>query len=127
MKSNTLNYGIFVVVATAMLSIGFVQPSAAGVVSTEVLIQADSRQDAMSRLEATLLRQDVAEQLVEHGVEPATVLARVESLTTDELIALDGQISDQVAGGSAVGILGAVFLVLIVLELVGITDIFKKL
>lgn len=127
MKWNTLNYGIFMVVATAMLSLGFVQPSVAGVVSTEVLVQADSRQDAMSRLEATLLRQDVAAQLVEHGVEPTTVLARVQNLTTEELIALDGQISEQVAGGSAVGILGAVFLVLIVLELVGITDIFKKL
>lgn len=127
MKRNILNHVTFVMVATALLSVGYVQPSAAGILTTQQIVRADHRQNTISRLEATLLREDVAAQLVEYGVEPSAVMARVDNMTIDELNDLEGRINDQVAGADAVGIIGAVFLVLLVLELVGITDVFKKL
>lgn len=126
MKSSGFNQVLFALITAAILSVGFVQPSVAGLMSTEQLISTENRQNAISRIEATLLRKDVARQLVGYGVTPEAVLARVENMTTDELIALDGRINDQIAGKGVIGIIGVVFLVLIILELVGITDVFKK-
>lgn len=127
MRRNILNQVTFVMVATTLLSVGYIQPSSAGILTTQQIVRADQRQNTISRLEATLLREDVAAQLVEYGVEPSAVMARVDNMTIDELNDLEGRINDQVAGADAVGIIGAVFLVLLVLELVGITDVFKRL
>jgi len=126
MKSSVFKQVLFALISVAILSVGFVRPSVAGLISTEQLISAVNRQEAISRIEATLLREDVAAQLVDFGVAPEAVLARVDNMTTEELLALDGQINDQIAGGGVVGIIGVVFLVLIILELVGITDVFKS-
>lgn len=127
MKFRKLNQFIFTVNSLAILSLGFAQVSVAGVIDTQHLIDAENRQNAVSRIEATLMRQDVAEQLLAQGVEPSAVMVRVQNLTTAELMLLDGQINEQIAGGGAVGIIGAVFLVLLILELVGVTDIFKAI
>jgi hypothetical protein len=126
MKSSVVNQVLFALISVAILSVGFVRPSVAGLIGTEQLISAVNRQEAISRIEATLLREDVAAQLVDFGVAPEAVLARVENMTTEELLALDGRINDQIAGGGVVGIIGVVFIVLIILELVGITDVFKS-
>lgn len=127
MQFSTLNQLVFSLVATSIFSIGFVQPSNAAMLTTEQLIAAQDRSDTVSRIEATLLREDISTQLLARGVDPAHVMTRVNSMTTAELASLDGQINDQIAGSSALGVIGAVFLVLLILELVGITDVFKKI
>ena len=127
MKVNSFKQLVLAMTSTAILSLGFAQFSVAGVIDTQQLIDVENRQDAMARIEATLLRDDVAEQLIEYGVEPDEVLARVQHMTTAELLSLDGQISEQTAGASALGVIGAVFLVLLILELVGVTDVFKSI
>jgi hypothetical protein len=48
-------------------------------------------------------------------------------LTDEEIAALHGRIEQQVAGGDAIAVIGVVFLVLLILELVGVTDIFKAI
>jgi len=60
------------------------------------------------------------------GVDQAIVQERLQGLTQAELITLESQFNQQIAGGDALGIIGAVFLVLLILELVGVTDIFKS-
>ena len=54
-------------------------------------------------------------------------LERVNALTPAELAALESQIQDLPAGGSLLGTLGIVLIVLIVLDLVGVTDVFSQL
>jgi hypothetical protein len=61
------------------------------------------------------------------GVDQATVMERLNGLSTAELLELEGQIDQQVAGGDILGLIGAVFVVLLILELVGVTDIFKSI
>jgi hypothetical protein len=68
----------------------------------------------------------VSRQLVLFGVDPLAVQLRVGNMTDAELLTLEGNLDKQVAGGDAVAIVGAVFIVLIILELMGITDIFKN-
>jgi hypothetical protein len=59
------------------------------------------------------------------GVDPLAVQSRVGNMTDAELLALEGRLDTNVAGGDAIAVIGVVFLVLIILELMGITDIFK--
>ena len=110
-----------------IIAAGFVQVSWAGSIGTDYLVESDARAASLARIESVLLRADVAEQLRAYGVDKASIDARLKGLTTAELVALEGQIDEQVAGGDALGLIGAVFLVLLILELVGVTDIFKSI
>ena len=112
-------------VTVAILSSGFAPFAFAGPIDTGYLIEADERPASLDRIQVLLAQDAVAEQLQQFGVDEAAVVERLQSMTAAELVALEGQLEDGIAGGSAVGIIGAVFLVLIILELVGITDIFK--
>jgi hypothetical protein len=73
-----------------------------------------------------LVQDQVAKQLQAFGVDADDVSLRLQGMTTAELINLEGQLDSQIAGGGALGVIGTVFLVLLILELVGVTDIFKS-
>ena len=75
---------------------------------------------------AALARDQVRSQFQSLGVDPTQVEARVAALTDAELRTLAGQMQDMPAGAGALAIIGIVFLVLLILEAVGVIDIFKK-
>lgn len=98
----------------------------ATVIDTRTILatQADTPE---ASVQAFLARGEVREQLIALGVDPADASGRVAALNDRELSLLQNHINDLPAGSSALAVLGAVFLVLLVLELVGITNIFSKL
>lgn len=113
--------------SVAIIAAGFVQVSWAGSIGTDYLVDSDARSASLARIEALLVRDDVAQQLQSFGVDKASIDVRLAGLTTAELVALEGQIDEQIAGGDAIAVIGVVFLVLLILELVGVTDIFKSI
>jgi len=115
------------VASVALVCAGFAQVSFAGVVGTEYLVAAEARAASMERVSAFLARADVAQQLKALGVDAADIDSRLAGLNDAELLALQGRIDQQVAGGdSVITVIGVVFLVLLILELVGVTDVFKS-
>lgn len=116
---------IFQFVVICFLSAGFLPYANADVISAYDVVRSDERAARLSDLERMLTREDVAAELQQFGVSADVVMSRVRNLTDDELIALQGSIENQVAGGDALGVIGLVFLVLLVLEVVGATDFFK--
>jgi len=50
----------------------------------------------------------------------------VAALTDSELRTLAGQMAEMPAGADALAVIGIVFLVLLILEAVGVIDVFKK-
>lgn len=78
-------------------------------------------------LQAFLDRSDVCDQLISFGVDPEYARERVASLTDQELRLLQGKINDLPAGGDVLAVIGIVFVVLLILELVGVTNIFNKI
>ena len=78
-------------------------------------------------IQAFLARETVQQQLVQMGVNPELAMARVNALTATERQLLEQNISDLPAGAGAVEVIGIVFIVLLILELVGVIDIFKKI
>lgn len=127
MKSLFIRRSLFHIIVVSLVSMGFMQYSAAAVISTGEYIDAESRDARIERVDAFMARQDVAQQLQRFGVSANDIQERVRSMTDAELIQLDGAIDSQIAGGDAIGVIGVVFLVLLILELVGVTDIFKAI
>lgn len=124
MRSNLRN--LFIGWLTAACVLVGAMPVHAGMIGTENLVAAQSRDAAISRVDAFMARQDVQAQLQAWGVAPATAAERVASLSDAELRELATNIESQPAGGGALTVIGVVFLVLLLLELVGVIDIFKK-
>lgn len=114
-------------VSISLVCLGFAQVAPAGMISTSQLIDEEAHAASVSRIELLLAREDVAERMVALGVQPQQVMARLDAMTTAELLELESRFNEQVAGGDALGVIGAVFLVLLILELVGVTDIFKSI
>ncbi len=98
----------------------------ATVIDTRTILtaQADSPE---ADVQAFLARGEVREQMILLGVDPAQASARVAALTEQEISQLQRHINELPAGSNALALIGAVFLVLLILELVGVTNIFNKL
>jgi len=107
---------------------GSVQSAAhAGVIGTQQYLSAIDRDAAIARIDAVLAREEVRKQLEQYGVDPVAANERIAALTDRELEQLATDLEDLPAGGSLLGVVGIVFIVLLILELVGVIDIFKKI
>ena len=124
LKSRAL---ILRVLSLSIICMGFAQVAPAGVISTGLLVENEVRTASLSRMEILLAREDVSRQLAELGVDQKQIVERLNALTTEELLALEGQIDEQIAGGDLLAVIGIVFVVLLILELVGVTDVFKSI
>jgi len=114
-------------VSVALIALGFMPAAHAGVVSTGDLLSAEARQTRISEVDALLQRADVREKLVHYGVSPESVAARVQGLSDSEITELHTAIDQQVAGGDALTVVGVGFLVFIILEIVGVTNVFSSI
>jgi hypothetical protein len=114
-------------ISMSIICLGFAQAAPAGMIGTGYMLDDESRVASLSRIEVVLAREDVGRQLEAFGVERAVVLERLNGLSNAELLELEGQIQSQVAGGDILALIGAVFVVLLILELVGVTNIFQSI
>jgi|PlaIllAssembly_1097288.scaffolds.fasta_scaffold192126_1 hypothetical protein len=113
-------------VCMAVLNLGSPMVAQAGIVGTLQAVQASTRAADLATVDAALARAEVRAQFAALGVAPEQVEARVAALTDAELRTLAGQMAELPAGGDALAVIGIVFLVLLILEAVGVIDIFKK-
>jgi hypothetical protein len=119
---------IAIILAANLLTLGLVQSAGAGVISTEAAIEMQERTARIERINSVLARDNVQSQMIRLGVQPEVAAARIASLSDGELRQLEARMNELPAGGDgALTVLGIVLLVLLVLELVGVTDIFKSL
>lgn len=116
---------IAVAMALTTLPHGFAQ---AALITTEEVIAGKEVTAERERVVAFLERQEVREQMVALGVDPAEAVARVQALSDDEVRQIAGHLDQLPAGQDAIGaIIGAavlIFLVLLITDLLGLTDIF---
>ncbi|HEU5138088.1 MAG TPA: PA2779 family protein [Steroidobacteraceae bacterium] len=113
------------ILSVAILNMGMAGAASAAVVDTAELIATDRAAD-MSVVRSQLDRAEVRAHMEEMGMDAAAVDRRIASLNDRELHRLAVDMQNAPAGGDVVWIVGAVFIVLIILELTGVIDIFKK-
>jgi hypothetical protein len=117
-----------VAVLTASLLAASLQHGAyAGVISTQQYLTVIDRDATRQRIDAVLAREEVRSRLEHYGVDPTTIDERIAALTDQELQLLATDLETMPAGGNLLGTLGVAFIVLLILELVGVIDIFNKI
>lgn len=103
-------------------------PAQAALVQTGQVLPMSDAEQTRARLQVMLERADVRAQLEAWGVDPQAAQARVDSLTPQELAELSARMDQLPAGGSTVGTIAVVslivFLVLLTTDIMGYTDIF---
>lgn len=99
----------------------------AAVIDSRQLAQEQFASDQRAELLSLLAREDVAAQLSEFGVDPVNAQARVAGLTDAEVAALHQNIEELPAGSGVLGTIALVLLILILLDIAGVTDIFPKI
>ena len=111
----------------ALLNLASPQAAQAALVGTLQAVEASgTRAQDMAIVNSALAREQVRGQMAAMGVGPSAVDARVARLTDSELRSLADRMEQMPAGGDALAVIGIVFVILIILELVGVIDIFKK-
>lgn len=102
--------------------------SVAGIIGTQSMIEMGQADAGRARIESFIGQKNVRNQMISMGVDPAEVSERIAALTGDELRMLNENIDNLPAGGDGLlAVIGIVFVVLLILELTGVIDIFKKI
>ena len=100
----------------------------AALVGTERVFDAERVQNARELIHGLMAREDIQAALVREGIDPGEAQARAESLSDAEAVRLAGAIESLPAGGNALGlIVGAillVFILLLITDIMGYTDVF---
>ena len=105
--------------------LGAGMPSYAGVIGTQTLLDAEQSTGSLERVDSFLARDRVRDQMIAFGADPEEVQQRVSALTQQELSLLNDQLETLPAGG-LLEVIGVIFVVLLILELVGVINIFNK-
>ncbi len=125
MKNSTFRAAAVAVLTLSVANLGFASHAQAAIVGTDALVTT-TRDASLATIRAQLNRADVKQQLETMGVDAAAVDARVANLSDLELQNMAQDMQNAPAGSGALVVIGVVFLVLIVLEFVGVIDIFKR-
>ena len=98
----------------------------ADVIGTEQYLTTVERQSNLAAVNAVLMREDVQQHLVSLGVAPEDAMKRVANLPDEDLAQMAEQMEELPAGGSLLAVVGLVFVVLLILDLTGVTNVFVK-
>jgi hypothetical protein len=119
---------VYLLVVVFSLFSVLLPPAKAALVPTAQAVSAIDTEQTRSQLQVLIDRADVQAQLEDWGVDPQEARARVDSLSDQELENLSARMDQMPAGGGAVGIIvGAaliVFIVLLITDITGHTDVF---
>ena len=83
--------------------------------------------EARARVNATLARKELRAALTAQGVSVADAQARVDAMTDAEIAALDKQFAELPAGGDGLSTVVLILLVLVITDLLGVSDVFPAI
>lgn len=95
----------------------------AGMITTEEFNVDTSVNSERQLIQSTLLREDVRQALLTHGVDPAHVQQRIDQLTDQEIQQLAQQFNNLPAASGVGLVLFATGPIVFMLELMGLTDL----
>ena len=116
---------IFLVVLMLTLSLPY-QSALAALIGTEEMMGSQKAVEARAYITSVLAREDIQTALIARGIDPIEAQARVGTLTDQEAMEFASTMEQLPAGGVGyiVGLAVLVFLVLLVTDILGYTDIF---
>ncbi len=110
-------------VVAGMLASTMPAPVSARVVTTEEALSATPASDRAA-LDALLARDDVRAQFEALGVDPAQARERVQALDDQQVRELAARLDQMPAGAGVLGVIFAIFVILLVTDILGLTKVF---
>jgi len=120
---NSINRALSLILSFLLLTLSFSQVQAAIISNTQVFQQAQHIHDKEALLQI-IKRNDVQQQLVKLGVSAADAEKRINNMTQQEIAQLNQQINELPAGGDALGLIVLIFIIFVITDVIGATDIF---
>ena len=114
---------ISIILSITLMSMSFTSAQAA-MISNDQVINHLQHNSARTELLQTINRADVKEQLLNMGVKAADIESRIKLMTHEEIAQLNKQIDELPAGGDVLGVLLIIFIVFVITDVIGATDIF---
>ena len=128
MRLRIFKKSLAIAMATVMfmniIPIGLAQ---AKMVTTDQVLSQSSSADDRAQVLNFLMREDVQQHMTRLGVDPEEAKNRVASLSDEEVQQIAGRL-DELPAGEGLGVVVAaillIFLVLLITDLLGVTDVF---
>jgi predicted PurR-regulated permease PerM len=99
-------------------------PAQAAMIGNQQIINQNHPGQTRDSLQQLLEQETARQQLQAWGVSPDQLKSRIGSLTDAELASINQQVNDLNAGGNILGILLVIFIVFVITDVIGATDIF---
>lgn len=99
-------------------------PAQAAMVSSNDIVKEQMAAYDKQQLLAMLDRDQAQKQLLALGVDAKDVKDRVANMTSEEVAQLNTQLNEMQAGGDVLTVILVVFLVFVITDVIGATDIF---
>jgi len=95
-------------------------PLQAAMIGNETLMGEITRADLIKSLD----KAEVQNLLISKGVDPEAAKLRIQQMNDDELISLQQNFQQFPAGAGAAGTIALIFIILLITDMIGATDIF---
>ena len=127
LRQKRKSIAVLVIIALSTFSI-ISAPAHAAIVNTAEILKRNQHNLACERINMFLDRSEVQKHLVAWGVNPNEAKARVDCLSDQEIERISAQIDQLPSGGGALGtVVGAaliIFIVLLITDILGLTNVF---
>ncbi len=112
------------VLLSILLALSPLLPAQAAMIGNEQIINQHQQGQTRDSLQQLLQQQSARQQLQALGVSPDLLKHRIDSLTDSELARINRHVDTLDAGGNILGILLVIFVVFVITDVIGATDIF---
>jgi hypothetical protein len=99
-------------------------PAQAAMIGNDQIVNQGLSHQTRDGLQQLFEQETAQQQLQAWGVNPDQIKSRIDSLTDAELARINQQVNDLQAGGDVLGILLVIFLVFVITDIIGATDVF---
>jgi hypothetical protein len=99
-------------------------PAQAAIIGNDQVVNRHLSHQTRDGLQQLFEQETAQQQLQEWGVNPEQIKSRIDRLTDAELARINQQVNDLQAGGGVLGVLLVIFLVFVITDIFGATDIF---
>jgi len=99
-------------------------PAQAAMIGNDQIVNQGLSHQTRDGLQQLFEQETAQQQLQAWGVNPDQIKSRIDSLTDVELARINQQVNDLQAGGDVLGILLVIFLVFVITDIIGATDVF---
>ena len=118
LRRSTAFFFFFLLALTPLL------PAQAAILGNDQVVNRSLSHQTRDGLQQLFEQETAQQQLQKLGVTPDQIKSRIDRLTDAELARINQQVNDLQAGGGVLGILLVLFLVFVLTDIFGATDIF---